>query len=537
MNTKITACIPYGGNDATRLTVEQIRASGLVDTVLLLVGSNDAGLEGCESLVVDGTTSAAAMKSIAANVRTPYCLLILHDAQIVFGQFGIERFLDVAEATGAGMVYADYFDMKVGMRTPHPVIEYQQGSLRDDFNFGSVVLLNAKHMKSGAFEARREKLRYAGWYAVRLAVSRKAPLVRVGEYLYSKVEDDTRKSGEKLFDYVDPKNRQVQIEMEKAVTAHLKKIGGYLAPAFKKVDPDAGSFPVEASVIIPVRNRARTVGDAVASALRQQAPFAFNVIVVDNHSTDGTTDLLRTIAAGDDRVVHVIPDRDDLGIGGCWNAAVHHSLCGRYAIQLDSDDLYKDDTTIRKIVEVFRKERCAMVVGTYQMTNFALEPIPPGVIEHREWTPENGRNNALRINGLGAPRAFYTPVVRHIKIPNVSYGEDYALGLAISRQYQIGRIYEPIYLCRRWEGNSDADLDIGKLNAFNFYKDKVRTFELQARIGRIAKTLPGASAGTKITRKAKPKATPRAIPKTTPKGRPTTPPRAQKKRAAARKRR
>jgi glycosyltransferase involved in cell wall biosynthesis len=294
---------------------------------------------------------------------------------------------------------------------------------------------------------------------------------------------------------------------------------------------------VEASVIIPVRNRARTVGEAVASALRQQAPFAFNVIIVDNHSTDGTTDLLRTIAAGDERVVHVIPDRDDLGIGGCWNAAVHHPLCGRYAIQLDSDDLYKDETTIRKVVEVFRKERCAMVVGTYQMTNFALEPVPPGVIEHREWTPENGRNNALRINGLGAPRAFYTPVVRRIKIPNVSYGEDYALGLAISREYQIGRIYEPIYLCRRWEGNSDADLDIGKLNAFNFYKDKVRTFELQARIGRTGKTAPGAGAEAKITPKAKPKATPRATPKTTPKGRPTTPPRAPKKRAAAKKRR
>jgi glycosyltransferase involved in cell wall biosynthesis len=318
------------------------------------------------------------------------------------------------------------------------------------------------------------------------------------------VESDVRKSGEKLFDYVDPKNRQVQIEMEKAVTAHLKRIGGYLAPRFKKIDPTGGTFSVEASVIIPVRNRVKTVGDAVTSALRQQAPFPFNVIVVDNHSTDGTTEVLRTLAATDEKVVHIIPDRDDLGIGGCWNQAAHHPLCGKYAIQLDSDDMYKDETTLRRIVEVFKSERCAMVVGTYQMTNFDLEPIPPGIIDHREWTPDNGRNNALRINGLGAPRAFFTPVLRRIKIPNVSYGEDYALGLAISREYQIGRVYEPIYLCRRWAGNSDADLDITTQNGYNFYKDKVRTLELMARIRRGVKSVPKATPG-KATPKKRPK--------------------------------
>jgi glycosyltransferase involved in cell wall biosynthesis len=385
-------------------------------------------------------------------------------------------------------VYSDYYDVKGGVRTPHPVIEYQQGSLRDDFNFGSIVLMDTARLRRASTMSGRDNFRHAGWYALRLAMTQLAPIIRVGEFLYSKVESDVRKSGEKLFDYVDPKNRQVQIEMEKAVTTHLKRVGGYLPPRWKKVDLSAGHFPVEASVIIPVRNRVKTIGDAVASVLRQQAPFAFNVIVVDNHSTDGTTEILKTLASSDERLVHIIPDRDDLGIGGCWNQAAHHPLCGRFAMQLDSDDLYSNESSLKTIVEVFHAERCAMVVGTYQMTNFALEPIPPGVIDHREWTPENGRNNALRVNGLGAPRAFFTPVLRHIKIPNVSYGEDYSLGLAISREYQIGRIYEPIYLCRRWEGNSDADLDIAKQNAFNFYKDKVRTLELMARIAMMKKS-------------------------------------------------
>ncbi len=501
MKTKITACIPYSGNDATRRTVEQLRESGLVEQIILLAGTDIPSLEGCVTLQVDAVTSAATMRAMTSALRTPYCLFLLHDTQIEFGQFGIERFVHIAEATGADLVFSDYYDMKEGKRTPHPVIEYQAGSLRDDFNFGSVVLMDAAKMKNAVADLGRERYRFAGWYALRLAMTQQAPFVRVGEFLYSKVEGDVRKSGEKLFDYVDPRNREVQIEMEKAVTVHLKAIGGYLAPRFTKVRPDGGNFPVEASVIIPVRNRVKTVGDAVASALRQQAPFPFNVIVVDNHSTDGTTDVLRALASGDERLVHIIPVREDLGIGGCWNEAAHHALCGRYAVQLDSDDMYKDETTIRRVVEAFRAERCAMVVGTYQMTNFALEPIPPGIIDHREWTPRNGRNNALRINGLGAPRAFYTPVLRRIKIPNVSYGEDYALGLAISREYQIGRIYEPIYLCRRWEGNSDADLDIAKLNGFNFYKDKIRTLELMARINLIKKRGKKAKVRKTTTRK------------------------------------
>jgi glycosyltransferase involved in cell wall biosynthesis len=481
MNAMITACVPYSGKEETSRTVDQLQESKLVGRIILLAGAKGPGLDGCETMVVDGLTSAAAMRAMGAAVRTPYCLLVLHDTQIDIGQFGLERFVGVAEETGAGLVYSDYYDMKEGKRTPHPVIEYQSGSVRDDFNFGSMLLLRTAEVKRAAASLKGSKLVYAGWYALRLAISRRAACVRVGEFLYSKVEGDVRKSGEKLFDYVDPKNRQVQIEMEAAATEHLKATGAYLKPAFTKIRLDEGVFPVEASVIIPVKNRAKTVGDAVESVLKQETAFPFNVIVVDNHSNDGTTDVLRILAARDSRVLHVIPRRLDLGIGGCWNEAAHHPQCGRFAVQLDSDDLYKDSATLQRIVETFRREQCAMVIGSYQMTNFALEPIPPGVIEHREWTPANGRNNALRINGLGAPRAFFTPVLRRIKIPNVSYGEDYSLGLAISREYRIGRIYDPIYLCRRWEGNSDADLDINRLNGYNFYKDKVRTFEILAR--------------------------------------------------------
>ncbi|MCC6396229.1 MAG: glycosyltransferase family 2 protein [Bacteroidetes bacterium] len=479
----LTAFLPYTGADFTRETVGQLKASGCVERIVLLSTSADVPtLDGCTVAVIDAVQSSKSMALLAKQLKSPYALLLLHDTLIDFGQFALERMVSVAEQTGAGIVYADYYDMKEGKRTPHPVIEYQSGSLRDDFNFGSLVLLDGGALNRAVRDLGSKRFSFAGWYALRLALSRIAPVLRIGEYLYSKVESDIRKSGEKLFDYVDPKNRQVQIEMEEAVTFHLKRIKAYLAPGFKDADLEAGTFPVEASVIIPVRNRVRTVGDAVESVLKQKTGFSFNVLVVDNHSTDGTTDLLRSLAARDSRVLHVVPEREDLGIGGCWNMGAHHAQCGRFAVQLDSDDLYRDETTLQRVVDLFRAEKCAMVVGSYQMTNFQLEPIPPGIIEHREWTPENGRNNALRINGLGAPRAFVTSVLRRIKIPNVSYGEDYALGLAISREYQIGRIYEPIYLCRRWEGNSDADLDTAKLNGFNFYKDKVRTLEVLARI-------------------------------------------------------
>jgi hypothetical protein len=481
MPKPITAFVPFSGAEYTRNTVKALQESGLVESVCLLTSEGQAGIDGCRSLAVKTLAGSAAMQTVAAETKTPFALLVLSDTAIDFGQLALERFVGVAEATGAGMVYSDYSEIKGGKLGAHPVIDCQLGSIRNDFDFGTLALLSRPALAQAAVETAGQKYDSAGWYALRLAISRRYSLLRVGEPLYIKLEMDVRKSGEKQFDYVDPRNRAVQIEMEAAATEHLKQIGAYLVPSFKEVNFEGGSFPVEASVIIPVRNRVKTVGEAVESVLKQKAAFKFNVIVIDNHSTDGTTDVLKAAAAKDPRVVHVIPKRQDLSIGGCWNEGVHHPQCGRFAIQLDSDDIYKDETTIQKVVDAFRREKCAMVVGTYQMTNFQLQEIPPGIIDHREWTPDNGRNNALRINGLGAPRAFYTPVLRSINLPNFHYGEDYGVGLAISRDYQIGRIYEPIYMCRRWEGNSDADLDVGRQNAFNFYKDKLRTFEVLAR--------------------------------------------------------
>jgi len=482
MQGQITAVLPFNGGEHTRHTVEQLRRSSAVNDIHLLVPPGGGGLEGCGRIEVNGITSSSSIRKISAATRTAYLLFVLQDSRLEFGQSAPERFLALAEGAGLPFIYADYWDIRNGTLVPHPVIDYQAGSLRDDFAFGSVVFLRSADVRKSVSAMPAGTLEFAGWYALRLAMSRKALPFRIAEFLYAKEELDVRKSGEKQFDYVDPRNRAVQVEMENVVTRHLKDVGAFLAPRFARVDIAAGAFPVEASVVIPVRNRVKTIGDAVASVLRQEADFPFNVIVVDNHSTDGTTELLRGVAAQDARVAHVIPDRQDLGIGGCWNVAVQDPRCGRFAIQLDSDDLYKDATTVRRVVETFRRERCGMVIGSYQMTNFKLEEIPPGVIDHKEWTPANGRNNALRINGLGAPRAFYTPLVRSMPFPNVSYGEDYAVALAISRSYQIGRIYDPIYLCRRWEGNTDADLDIFKSNTFNLYKDRVRTLELAARI-------------------------------------------------------
>ena len=360
------------------------------------------------------------------------------------------------------------------------MIDCQKGALRDDFDFGSVLVFRKSSFKR-AVRSMTEDYQWGALYDLRLRMKN---IVHINEYLYTEIETDNRKSGEKQFDYVDPKNRQVQIEMERICTEHLKRIGAWLPPVFKDVDfaSSEHEHPVTASVIIPVFNRVRTIKDAVSSALAQKCDFPYNVIVVDNHSTDGTTELLAQMAQEDPRLVHLIPVRHDLGIGGCWNLAVHSDACGQFAVQLDSDDVYSGPDTLTKIVEAFHKQNCAMVVGTYQMTDFDMNPIPPGIIDHREWTEDNGRNNALRINGLGAPRAFWTPLLRTINLPNTSYGEDYALGLRISREYRIGRIYDVLYCCRRWEGNSDAALDIDKVNANNLYKDRIRTWELAARM-------------------------------------------------------
>ena len=481
MSSTITVFLPFSGNHFTTKTISDLNNSKLINKIYLLSQENlTANIPGAEVLRVDSLFSSSTTKLMESKAGSDYILFLTQDTLIQLGQFSLERFISVAQSTGSGIVYSDYYDIKNNAASAHPVIDYQFGSVRDDFFFGPILFFD-KTAFSNASKGIDVGLRYAGLYALRLAISRHHPISRIPEFLYSSIETDERKSGEKLFDYVNPKNRDVQIEMEKAVTEHLKKINVYLEPKFKSINPDDGKFENEASVIIPVKNRTKTIDDAVQSVLKQKTNFDFNLIVIDNHSTDGTSSILHEFAAKDNRVIHIVPEKIDLGIGGCWNKGVHHQSCGRFAVQLDSDDTYKDENTLQKIVDVFRKEKCAVVIGSYQLTDFNLKEIPPGLIDHKEWTPDNGRNNALRINGLGAPRAYFTPLLREIKIPNVSYGEDYAVVLAMSREYQIGRIYESVYICRRWEGNSDAALSIEKQNAHNIYKDRIRTFEMLAR--------------------------------------------------------
>ena len=440
--------------------------------------------------VLDGISlrETETLRSLADAISGKFVLIYSKDTPLEMGMFALDRIISIAEDTGADMLYADHYELVTDaedreVRRKHPLIACQKGALRDDFDFGSVLVFRTTSFRR-AVRAMEQDWQWGALYDLRLRMKN---IVHINEYLYTEIETDTRKSGEKQFDYVDPKNRAVQIEMEKICTGHLKRIGAWLEPVFKNPDlREFGQqeFPVTASVVIPVFNRIKTVKDAVESALSQECDFPFNVIVVDNHSTDGTTALLEELAARDERLLHVVPVKHDLCIGGCWNLAVHHEMCGEYAVQLDSDDVYSGPDTLRKIVDAFREQKCAMVVGTYQMTDFNMNPIPPGVIDHKEWTEDNGRNNALRINGLGAPRAFWTPLLRTINLPDTSYGEDYALGLRISREYRIGRIYDVLYCCRRWDGNSDAALDIERVNANNLYKDRIRTWELEARINR-----------------------------------------------------
>lgn len=462
---KITCFVPYIDESQAGKTLSALRDSQLVDKVVCL----DEPVFKSETL-----------RRIAAESNADYALVYTKTTTLELGYMALEHLLQIAQDTNAGLVYADHYQVKGGELVKAPVIDYQKGSLRDDFDFGSVLFFDAAALKESV-QRMTESYQHAGLYDLRLKLSQRYALVHANEYLYSEVEEDNRKSGEKQFDYVDPRNRDRQIEMEKACTQHLKEIGGYLEPHFEDIDFNQGEFEVEASVIIPVRNREATIGAAIESVLKQQAKFKFNLIVIDNHSTDGTTEAIDAFKA-DGRVIHLVPERNDLGIGGCWNYGVNSKHCGKFAVQLDSDDLYKDEHTLQTIVDAFYEQKCAMVIGSYMMTDFDLNELPPGVIDHKEWTPDNGRNNALRINGLGAPRAFYTPVLRSIGLPNTSYGEDYAMGLNISRHYQIGRIYDVLYLCRRWGGNSDAALSIEKVNANNLYKDRIRTWELEARI-------------------------------------------------------
>ena len=477
----IDCFVPFAGTAQAEATVKGLQETGLVNKIVLLATADTTeSLPQCELLQTAALQSSKTMKAIAEKATADYVLLYTKHTTLNLGMFALERMIHILDDCGAGMVYADHYQMKDGKQSNAPVIDYQQGSLRDDFDFGSVLLFRADALKEAASRMKAD-YQFAGLYDLRLKLSQSESLVHINEYLYTEVENDTRKSGEKIFDYVDPKNRNRQIEMEAACTEHLKEIGGYLEPKFEHIEFDKGDFEYEASVIIPVRNRIRTIRDAIRSVLSQQADFKFNLIIIDNHSTDGTSEAIDEFR-DDPRLIHIIPERNDLGIGGCWNLGVHHPKCGKFAVQLDSDDVYKDEHTLATMVRAFYEQNCAMVVGTYMMTDFNMNMIAPGIIDHREWTPENGRNNALRINGLGAPRAFYTPVLREVKVPNTSYGEDYALGLNFSRRFQIGRVYDVVYLCRRWDDNSDASLDVVKMNGHNLYKDRIRTWELQARI-------------------------------------------------------
>ena len=494
MRQKIDLFLPCEDLDVAQEALLELHDNKTVQHINLLVSADFAAShqvpDGCTFIVVDRLESSNTVSSIAENTDADYVIICTKATPIRWGLYALERFLRTADDTGAVMVYSDHYSVQEGKLEKHPVIDYQAGSLRDDFDFGSLWLVKAQNLLDYAAQQDRQEYQFAGLYDLRLYLSRVGEIFHINEFLYTEDELDTRKSGEKQFDYVNPRNREVQIEMEKACTHHLEKVGALVdTNYYRQPDFDEQEFEYEASVIIPVFNREKTIADAVKSALSQKTSFKFNVIVVNNHSTDRTGEILSEIAhemeerndkqAG--RLVQIVPDRNDLGIGGCWNMAINSDHCGKFAVQLDSDDLYSSPKTLQKIVDAFHKQKAAMMIGSYRMCDFDLNTLPPGLIDHKEWTDDNGCNNALRINGLGAPRAFFTPLVRQIQFPNTSYGEDYALGLVFSRRYRIGRIYDELYLCRRWGGNSDAALSIDKVNANNLYKDRLRTMELKAR--------------------------------------------------------
>ena len=484
MREKIDLFLPFEALEKGEETLLELHENKTVQHINLLVSSDFASQhqvpEGCTFVVIDRMESSNTVMSIAENTDADYLLLCTRMTSVRWGLYALERFLRTADDTGAVMVYSDHYSLEEGALTKHPAIDYQTGSLRDDFDFGSLWLIKSQALLDYVAQTDRVDYQYAGLYDLRLYLSRKGEIFHLNEYLYTEAELDTRKSGEKQFDYVNPRNREVQIEMERACTAHLEKVGAIVDTNFyRQPDFDEQDFACEASVVIPVFNREKTIADAVKSALSQKTNFPYNVIVVNNHSTDSTGEILDSIDDG--RLIQIVPGRTDLGIGGCWNVAVNSDHCGKFAVQLDSDDLYSSPKTLQKIVDAFHEQKAAMIIGSYRMCDFDLNTLPPGLIDHKEWTEDNGCNNALRINGLGAPRAFFTPLVRQIQFPNTSYGEDYALGLAFSRRYRIGRIYDELYLCRRWGGNSDAALSVERVNANNLYKDRLRTMEFKAR--------------------------------------------------------
>lgn len=475
---QITAVIFSFEAQVTKQIVSDLNQYGIFN--LIIIGKNEELIDGAFFIKSNYPFSSATISEIIQNASTDYLLVMNARKRIYLTKEGINK---LTENVGDGLVYSDYYETKNERRLVHPLIDYQVGSVRDDFDFGYCFLLNKITIEKYSLNlfARQSELLYSGLYDLRLAISRYSEIKRISKPLYSVILNDSDSVSANMFEYVDPKNRQAQMEMEKVFTYHLKEIGAFISYKNKISVSFDDSFKCETSVVIPVKNRVNTIVDAINSVLSQRTNFKFNLIIVDNHSEDGTTELIRNKSSEDKRVIHIVPERTDLGIGGCWNEAILHPDCGKFAIQLDSDDLYSDENTLKKIVAKFYEDNCAMVIGSYKLTDYNLNEIPPGLIDHREWTDENGHNNALRINGLGAPRAFYTPIIREILFPNVSYGEDYAVGLAISRQYKIGRIYEPIYLCRRWGGNTDALLSLEKQNAHNYYKDSLRTKEILLR--------------------------------------------------------
>lgn len=477
-NGKITAVIFSFNSEIAKQIITNLTKTEMVEKTIV-VSKNQIESKAFSFIQTDYLFGNRVIKQIVETVSTPYLFFIVGHRIVEISEETITNFIDKAEKSGSGWIYSDYYEKQNEKQIYHPLIDYQSGSVRDDFDFGYCCMIRTELAKK--FYPTNNNLLYSGLYDLRLSISRHSDISKISKPLYFVSLNKSESSSDKMFEYVDPRNREVQIEMEQVVTHHLKKIDAYIHLSSKKFVDFEERFNCEASIIIPVKNRVNTIGDAINSALKQRTKFNFNVIIVDNHSSDGTTGKIEKFSVEDDRVIHIIPERKDLGIGGCWNEAIFHPECGKFSVQFDSDDLYSDENTLQKIVDKFYEEKCAMVIGSYKLTDFNLNEIPPGIIDHREWTDENGHNNALRINGLGAPRAFYTPIIKEIKFPNVSYGEDYAVGLAISREFKIGRIFEPIYLCRRWEGNTDASLSIEKQNENNLYKDSLRTKEIQLR--------------------------------------------------------
>ena len=477
----ITAIMPYINEQTTTHLLRQLFSHESVKIGYVL-NPDHKNFQYPQTVIlnVDSPVTTETLLRFQNRIDTEFILYFIKHNKFDFSQETFDKFFQTAERTGAGMIYSDYFERKGGRLSPHPLIDYQSGSIRDDFDFGSFVMIRTSAFKHSLLQVKK-KFEYAGFYDLRLRISRTFPIHRISEFLYTINEAEELKPEERVFEYVNPKNRQAQLEFEKVATEHLKEIGASCGTEFKTVDINSSNFNAEASIIIPVKNREKTIAQALESALNQKTDFNYNIIIVDNYSSDGTTKIINDFAKVDSRIVHLIPERKDLLIGGCWEVAIQNSKCGRFSVQLDSDDIYQEENTLQKIIDKFRSERCAMVIGTYKLTDFNLNEIPPGIVDHKEWTDDNGPNNALRINGLGAPRAFFTPLLRQIEIPNVGYGEDYFLGITISREYRIGRIYEPIYICRRWADNTDAKVDIFKSNANNYYKDSIRTLEITIR--------------------------------------------------------